>query len=228
MGYNYQVLRRWRQTVGPVRLFFAGIMIGLCHAVAAHDLFTNYVQHSAHLAAGARHLDLTLDLTFFEEWSARERQVMDADTNGRITRAELDSYLKQLAPRLTRQVKVRVAGAELPLVPLYDPEVDLLANDQTGPGHHRLRLFFFAPTPPTLRAGDEIVVEDSLWPGAKTLGTVQAEGRDGCLLTTEVTTAPGLPPPRSDQPRLFKVRCVKPPLPIPPQPPPASTTQTAP
>jgi len=103
---------------------------------------------------------------------------MDTDTNGHITRPELESYLKQLAPRLSRQVKLRVAGRELPLVPLYDPEVDLIANDQTGPGHHRLRLCFFAPTPPTLRAGDEIVVEDSLWPGAKILGTVQAEGRD--------------------------------------------------
>jgi len=38
--------------VGPVRLLFAGFVIGLCQPVAAHDLFTNYVQHSVHLTVG--------------------------------------------------------------------------------------------------------------------------------------------------------------------------------
>ncbi len=228
MSDVYQVSRSRRRTEGLVRLLFAGIVIGLCHTVGAHDLFTNYVQHSVQLTAGARHLDLTLDLTFFEEWSARERQAMDTDSNGRITRPELESYLKQLAPRLSQQVKLRVAGRELPLIPLYDPEVDLMADDKTGSGHHRLRLFYFAPPPPALNAGDELVVEDSLWPGAKILGTVQAEGRDGCLLTTEIPTTPDLGAARSDQTRSFKVRCLKPPPRMPAQSLPLPTTQTAP
>jgi hypothetical protein len=224
----YQVSRVWRRMVWPVRVLFAGIVTGLWLPVAAHDIFTNYVQHSVHLTVGARHLDLTLDLTFFEEWSARERQLMDADTNGRITRSELESYLKQRAAQLSRQVKVRVAGRELPLVPLYDPEVDLMANDQTGPGHHRLRLCFFAPTPPDLRTGDEIVVEDSLWLRAKILSTVQAEGRDGCTLTTEIPISPDLASARSQEERLLKVRCLKPPPRIPPETLSAPTTQTVP
>jgi len=53
---------------------------------------------------------------------------------------------------------------EVALTPLYDPELDLLSNAKTGPAHHRLRLFFFAPTPPALTAGAEMVVEDRLCP----------------------------------------------------------------
>ena len=196
----------------PARLLLAGILIGLRQDAAAHDLFTNYVQHSVHLTVGARYLDLTLELTFFEEWSARERQTMDADANGNITRAERESYLKKRAPQLSRQLKLRVAGRELPLVSLYDPEMDLLGNEKVGPGHHRLRLFFFAPTPTSLRAGDEIVVEDGLWPDAKVLGTVQVEGRNGCVLTTEISAHAGLASAQLDETRRFKFRCLKPPL----------------
>jgi len=193
-----------------VRLL-AALVIGLRPPAEAHDLLTNAIQHSVHLTVGARHIDLTLDLVFFEEWSARERRTMDADGNGRITRAELEAYRKRLAPQLSGPVTLRVAGRELPLSPLYDPEVDLLANDQTGPGHHRLRLFCFAPTPPTLRAGDELVVEDRLWPEAEVLGTGQAEGRDGCTLTTESIIKAGQAAARPDEAKRFTFRCVKPP-----------------
>lgn len=155
MSEIQKVLQGRRRMARPVRLLPAGIVIGLWQAAAAHDLFTNYVLHSVHLTVGARHLDLTLGLTFFEEWSARERQAMDADANGRIARSELESYLKQRAPQLSGQVKLRVAGRGLQLTRLYETEVDLMANDKIGPGHHRLRLFFFAPTPATLRANDE-------------------------------------------------------------------------
>lgn len=195
----------------PGCLLLLGLLIGLRLPATAHDLFTNYVQHGLNLTVGAQHLDLTLDLTFFEEWSAHERHRMDADGNGRIVQQEVAAYLKQLAPKLSGQVKLRVAGRELPLLPLYDPEIDLLAKDQTGPGHHRLRLFFFAPTPPTLRADDELLVEDHLWPEAKFLATVQTEGHDGCTLTTEIKVKPRLSPARPDEARWFRFRCLKPP-----------------
>lgn len=192
-------------------LLVAGILIGARHPAAAHDVLGACVQHGVHLTVGAQHIDLTLDLTFFEEWSARERAVMDTDASGHISRAETESYLKKLAPHLSQQVKLRVAGRELELAPLYDPEIDLLANDEVGPAHHRLRLFFFAPTLTGLRADDEIVVEDRLWPAAKVLGTPQAEGRDGCTLTMEISIDPGFTPAQPGEGRLFKFRCLKPP-----------------
>lgn len=248
MNQIYQIFQGWQRRAWPDWWLPAAIVISLQLPVAAHDLFTNYVQHSVHLIVGARHLDLTLDLIFFEEWSARERRAMDADTNGRIARSELETYVNQLAPHLYEQVKLRVAGCERQLIPLYDPEVDLMANDKIGPGHHRLRLFFFAPTPPTLRADDEIVVEDRFWPEAKVLGTVQAEGRDGCTLTTEIAIKPDLLSARPKDAQLFTFRCLKPPVEnpasprtsassplipsppphVPPPPLPTPTTQTAP
>jgi hypothetical protein len=178
---------------------------------SAHDFFTAYIQHQVQLTVGAQHLDLTVDLTFFEEWSARERRQMDANGDGRITHAELDSYLKKLAPELARQVRVRVAGRELALASLYEPEVDLLGNDKVGPGHHRLRLLFFAPTPPGLRATDAIVIEDRLWPEANALTTLQAEGHDGCALEPEMPSDPDLAPARPGEARRFTVRCLEPP-----------------
>jgi hypothetical protein len=189
----------------------AGLQPGSPRIAAAHDLFTAYVQHRVHLAVGARHLDLTLDLTFFEEWSARERLAMDADADGRITRTEVESYLKDLSAGLSQQVKLRVAGREVLLAPLYDPELDLLGNDQAIPGHHRLHLFFFAPTPATLRSGDEIVIEDRLWPEAKMLATVAAAGRDGSELEAEQPRDPGFVPLRPGEAWLFNIRCLQPP-----------------
>jgi len=199
--------RRWRVVFLSLAVFVAA----LPHGVFAHKLFMAYVQHGVHLSVGARNIDLTFDLTFFEQWSAKERLAMDADGNGLVSRSEVDAYVKKLAPRISRQVKLRVAGRELPLAQLYDPEIDLLGNDRVGPAHHNLRIFFFAVTPTTMRAGDEIVIEDSLWPKAKALGTLRAEGNDGAALETEkegnlwsATTQAGVF-------RRFTARCLKPP-----------------
>jgi hypothetical protein len=198
--------------VGKV-LLLAGFALGLSHRTVAHDLFTAFIQHSVRLTVGARHVDLTVDLTFFEEWSAGERHVMDADADGRITRPELDVYLKRLASELSHRVKLRVAGRELPLAPLYEPEADLLGNDKAIPGHHRLRLYFFAPTPAKLRAQDEFVIEDRMWPEAKILATVAADGQDGATLEAAQPDNAGFVALRPGEALGFKVRCVKPPTP---------------
>lgn len=211
MSGIHQISHGRRKMAWSNPLLLAGLVIGLWQHAAAHDLFTAYVQHGVHLTVGARHVDLTLDLTFFEEWSARERLAMDTDGNGRVSRQEVDAYVKQLAPRISRQMKLRVAGRELALAPLYDPEIDLLANDKVGPGHHRLRLFFFAATPAGMQAGDEIAVEDSLWPKAKAIGTLQAEGRDGAAIETKEVGDLVLASAQPDEARLFKFRCLKPP-----------------
>jgi hypothetical protein len=195
----------------PCLCLLAGLLLDSPSIVRAHDTLGSCVQHAVHLAVGARHMDVTLDLTFFENWSARERAAMDANANGRITRSEVESYVQELESKLAGQVKLRVGGHELALVLLYAPEVDLLDNDQVGPAHHRLKLFFFVPTPVQLRSGDEIVVEDSLWPAAKALGTLQAEGRDDCALEIGKTGDPGFAPARAGEARLFKARCLKPP-----------------
>ena len=212
MSNILQTLRDWRRVASAISPLLAGLELGMPRTAAAHDLFTAYVQHSVHVSVGTRHVDLVVDLTFFEEWSARERQTMDADADGRITRSEVESYLKNLATELPKQVMLRAAGREVLLAPLYEPELDLRGNDKAIPGHHRLRLFFFAPTPAALRANDEFVIEDRLWPEAKTLATVAAEGRDGGTLEAQQPRDPGFAPLRPGEARLFKVRCLQPPM----------------
>ena len=211
MNTLFQASPNQRMIPGPAWLLFIGMMLSLPQLAAAHDLFAKYIQHNVNLSIGARYIDLDVDLTFFEEWSARERAAADADANGRITRSEVEAYVKKLAPELARQVTLRVAGNELALAPLYAPEVDLLGNDQVGPAHHRLRLFFFAPIPTPFRANDDIVIEDRLWPTASGLGRLQAEGRDDCVLEPEKTSDPGFAPAQPGEARLFRARCLKPP-----------------
>jgi len=210
MSIRFLALHAGRQRVCPGLLLCALAAIGMSPIAAAHDVLRTCIQHEVRVAIGARHIDVTVDLTFFEEWSTRERRIMDADASGNITRAELESYVKKLAPSLAKELKLQVAGREVPLAPLYNPEVDLLANKGIGPAHHRLRLFFFAATP-KLHENDELGIEDHLWPEAKALATSEAEGRDGCIVRAErlVNAAPGLA--RGDDVRLFKFRCLKPP-----------------
>lgn len=211
MWDQFQTARRgWRRAC-LVWLLCAGVALGATRSARGHNFLGEFIQHGIQLTVGAQHIDVTVDLTFFEEWSAREREAMDADGSGDITRVELENYLKRLAPQLARQVKLRVAGRELALVPLYEPEIDLLGDNQVGPAHHRLRLFFFAPTP-ELRAGDDLLIESRLWPEAKALATPQSEGRDGCKLTTLISVDAGLTDPRSKgEERLFTFRCLVPP-----------------
>jgi hypothetical protein len=207
---SFEPLPAGRKGVGLVLLLCALVAIGPSPSAEAHDVFSTYVQHGVHLAIGAHHVDLTLDLTFFEEWSTRERRSMDADGKGNISQAELESYVQKLAPQLAKSLKLRVAGRDLPLVPLYDPEVDLRGSQKVGQAQHRLRLFLFAPTP-MLHEGDEIVIEDHLWPEAKALSTSHAEGRDGCRLTAETSVDARFGKARPDAGHLFKFRCLKPP-----------------
>jgi len=209
---NVKPVRGRRQAGALAWLLVVGLMACGPRDSAAHEQLAACVQHRIHLTVGQRYIDLTLDLTFFEEWSAQERRAMDGDGNGRITRSESEAYLKRLAPALAQELKLRVAGRELDLAPLYEPELDLLGSSQTGPAHHRLRLWFFGSTPPALRAGDEIVVEDRLWPQAKALGTLQAEGRDGFALEASGPGDPGFAPARPGEARLFHARCLKAPL----------------
>jgi hypothetical protein len=196
----------------------AGLTAVFGLTVVAHDLYTAYVQHRVHLTAGATHIDVNLDLTFFEEWSWRERRRMDADQDGRISRSELDEYIKKNAPDWNKQVRLLAAGHELPLVELFEPEVDLLGTDRAAPAHHRLRLSFFASTPPGLRPGDPLVVESSLWSEAKGLVSVQAVGQDGCKLEAEKRDQPTVPPARPGEHRQFTIRCLHPPSPAAPPP----------
>lgn len=181
-----------------------------------HEVFTGFVQHQLRLVAGARHLDVTLDLTFFEDGSEHEREHLDADGDGRIRRPEIDAYLRQLEPALPEKVRLVVAGQRVPLLSLDAPRLDLLGNDRTGRGHHRLSVFLFAPTPAGLKPGDEVVIEDRLWPDLRALGALAVEGKDGARFEVRAPADPFFPPARPGEARRFTARLLQPPrMPVP-------------
>lgn len=197
---------------GLVMLLRVTLLGGLlAQATRAHDTLASYIQHQVILSLSAEHLDLTVHLTFFEDGSEHEREHMDANHDGQLSRAETEAYLKQLEPKLADTLKLRVAGKPVDLVLLREPELDLLGHSRTGRWHHRLSLYFFAPRPPGLAPGAELVVEDRLWPATRAVGLLQVEGRDGARLEAAPLRDSLLPPARKGEAREFKARVVAPP-----------------
>jgi hypothetical protein len=186
-----------------IALFLAGTVLSW-----PHDLFNAYVQHRVALVISSAHLDVTVVLTFFEDSSEHEREHMDTNGDGRVSRAELDAYVQTYERAWSQAMVLRVGEDRWSLIPLREPVVDLLGNDRVGRGHHRLTLHFFLPTPPELQAGVEVVIESRLWPETRALGALQVEGRDGFQLQSLAPADPVHPPVRANKPREFKVRIV--------------------
>ena len=201
-----------RSAIWRIAWLLVGIFAGGGRVpVRAHDFFAGYIQHRVEVTMGARDVDVTVQLTFFEESSTHEREHMDANGDGRLSLAETETYLKALAPKLTPAVRLRIGDAPVALTELYAPELDLLDNDRVTFAHHQLMLHLFGRTPTRLTAGASIVVEDRLWPGGRALGTLQVRGQDGCRLEALPQSDPVFPPARDGEARQFKARVQAPP-----------------
>ena len=189
----------------------AGIFITSLDNARAHDFFTACTQHRVAIAIGAKYVDVTVQLTFFEEGSEHEREHIDTNGDGRLSRTEIDAYLHELEPRLAKAVILRIGGHPVTLTPLRGAELDLLGQDRVGRGHHRLILYYFAPTPVILAPQTELVVEDRLWPDVRALGSIQVEGKDGCRLKALPASDPVFPPAKDNEARSFKALVLSPP-----------------
>ena len=185
-------------------------IVGLC-AGQAHVLFTACIQHRIAVTIGAKYMDVTVQLTFFEEGSEHEREHIDANSDGRLSRAEIDAYLQELEPKLAKLVTMRIGGRPVALAPLRATEIDLLGQDRVVRGHHRLTLYYFAPTPQKLAPQTELIVEERLWPNVRALGSIQVEGKDGCRLEALPAGDPMYPPAKENEVRAFKARVLSPP-----------------
>jgi hypothetical protein len=154
-----------------VRLKFCvlAIVAGVSPGVRAHEAFADYVWHRVELSMNAQHVDVTVELTFFETWSTRERQRMDANQDGEVQRAESEGYAKRIAATVDKELALFVADRRVALFPLYAPEVNLLGRNTVEGGHHQLTLRYFAPLPAELSGKSELIIEDRLWPEARCL-----------------------------------------------------------
>lgn len=159
-------------------------------AADAHAVFMSFVRHDVSVTADSTNIDITIELTFHEIPSLAERRYMDGDHDGTIIPDEIERYLKDRADRFDEAILLRIGDRELPVIRLYEPQVDLLGVDTIAPSHHVLRLFYFARTPKNLDVDSDIIVAESLWSRSPAMGSLEVTGEDGIELYAE----PGIDP----------------------------------
>lgn len=159
--------------MGRVPALIACALLGVWSPPSrAHDALAEYVWHRVALAADSRHINVVVTLTFFEDWSERERRRMDADGDGRIGRSEIERYTTELTRDVKPRITLAVGGQRVALTLLYAPEIALSGGASVARAHHQVTLHYFAALPASLAPGAEVVVEDRLWEEAPSFGEI--------------------------------------------------------
>jgi hypothetical protein len=177
----------------------AGICgFGAPTSATAHDFMTAYVDHAVRVVVGPSNIDITVELTFNELVSLEERKRMDRDRDGWINEGEIASYLSNLGPALTRGMELTIGRRSVPVLELYDPQLDLLGAKMVAPAHHILHLAFFARTPSSFSTGrQQIVLHDNLWADAPAICSFQVEGTGAIQVEMtsprKILSNPGVP-----------------------------------
>lgn len=172
----------------------------------AHPELMNFVRHRVSVSVGSNNVDVSVELTIGENPSFVERLSMDTNQNGRVEESEIEEYLSELSEMLLQALSISIGGQPTELFFLYEPEVDLGNENTLSPSHLVIRLFYFAKTPSGIKAGDEIVIEDRLWPHAPALGAYQLDGQDGIELVAEKTESVLWSPARDKRPLVMRAR----------------------
>lgn len=156
-------------------------------SAAAHPSLSEYVQHDVTLEAGAKYLDLTLRLTFFDRHAELQEAFLDRDGDGRFSSAERAAYRSELLKAAEKQLTLDAGGVPLELLPLYDPEITADPPDPAAnpPRQFEVRLKFFARLPADTRDGAALAVRDGLFPEFPALAGFHVVGKDARHLTAE-------------------------------------------
>jgi hypothetical protein len=208
--------RRLTNSLHGPRLYLAVglslVLFLLASPALGHAVFMTYIRHDAGITIGARNIDITLQLTFFELQSLGERRRMDGDGNRILTSHEIQAYLKENAPGFASGAVLAVDGRPLDLIPLYEPELSLEGGDAVVPAHHVVKLYYFCRTPADLSPGSTLVLEDRLWTGAPALSSLKTLADDGRELVAVVDADPVSNPSGMDGPVRFVARLARPPV----------------
>lgn len=169
--------------------------------VEAHTTLRDFIQHRAAITVGSRNIDVSLELTFYEDCSVKERRRMDADGDGRVEDAEVAAYLAREAGRFAEALSLGIDGRPLELLPLFDPQIDLQGDSRVTPHFHVLRLDYFVRTPEWGGAASVLELKDGLWAGEKALRSLEVEGKDGVRAAVLSADATGASRVRCEAPR---------------------------
>ena len=171
--------------------YFRNVVLLLAVPVAfAHPELGDYLKHRIVLSAKADHIDLTVEITFDAGRSYEERQKIDADKDGKFSRAEREVYFAQIDSAAGKQLQLVVNGKARNLVPLFDPELDLFDSRDVERHPHVLRLSYFAEV--KCAPGDVVTVVDNLWPDNPAIMLAEAQEEEVIRATPRQSNAPGV------------------------------------
>lgn len=152
---------------------------------AAHSNLSEYVQHDVTLEAGDVYLDLTVQLTFFDDQAERQRRALDSDGDGSFSTSEHAAFQKTLLAEADTKLALQSGDTSLELVPRYDPEIQCVAS-ASGEGAHlrfEVRLHYFVRRPDALQEGAELEVHDGLYPEIPAMAALRVTAKEGCRIS---------------------------------------------
>ena len=145
----------------------------------AHTSLERYVRETVSVSVGTENIDIRIQFSFPSDLSLAERQRMDRDGDGKISKQEKDAYLTDFQARAERLMRMTVNGKTLPLIPLEDTVLDLEDAPGVEAHPHELRLACFARMPKNFAVGGTIVLESGLWAEAPLMVAVSMETAGG-------------------------------------------------
>lgn len=186
-----------------------GIVCLLSPCALAHTSLERYVRESVSISVSARNVDIRIQFSFPSTLSLLERQRMDRDGDGTISKKEQEDYLNDLQARAEQQVRLSMNGTAATLIPLEDPLLDLQDAPGSEPHPHELRLAYFARLPKDFGAGGTITLDSGLWTGLPLMISVATETGNGIRIRSR--NSQGLMPPSKDGAmlRIADAQCTK-------------------
>lgn len=150
----------------------------------AHADLSEYVQHEATLDAHGEYIDITLQLTFFDELAEARRRSLDRDGNGDISPEEQTALKKALLLEAEKAIVLQADGTGVELVSRFDPEIEC-AVPGSGGAHLRfvIRLHFFAERPPLPAGGVSLELTDGLLGDIPAMASLRVTGKDGLSIS---------------------------------------------
>jgi len=180
-------------------LFLRSIIILACFAAPcafAHTSLERYVRESIFISVNARNVDIRIHFSFPAALSLIERQRMDRDGDGAISKKEEETYLHEVQARAENQLRLSLNGQSVALIPLEDPLLDLQDAAGIEAHPHELCLTYFARIPKDFGVDSTIALDSGLWAGMPRMVSVSTETADGIRIRS--TSLQGLIPSSSD------------------------------
>ena len=155
-----------------------------CGLAMAHSTLSAYVQHDVLLEASKAYLDITVQLTFFDDEAEAQRRALDVNGDGNFSAKERAAFEKALVAKAEKTLLLYVDGTALELVPRFDPEI-ACAVPPGGEAHLRfeIRLHFFADLPALPDGRAALEVHDSLFADVPAMASLRVAAKDGIQIS---------------------------------------------